>query len=380
MNPKKSRRLALRNLAAVPVGESPPSEFLLFRRGVNDSENGPALFDEEAAALVMEAYGAHGVDRMIDLEHLSIDTESINYDPDARGWFRLELRDDGSLWAVDVKWTPDGQRRLSEKTQRYISPAFMVDPETDRVTRLVNVAITALPATHETPHLVAANILGNMTETIAKRSLTLDEVMAIAKALDLDEGATLDDFLAKIGALKSEEPAAEEAPKEESAEATDPAAAPAPEEDEEKKAATLAVNRLRLLTGRATASESFEDVERWRAAYAEQAEFRKARAAIEAEDRRALVVQLVKLCAETPATAWSDDTAKTPCDRLQAEPLDGLRKRVAALTAARGGKAPEAKTPATNDELGISERELRMCAEKKIDPKTYAAAKAAAGN
>lgn len=146
---------------AIPAteGDALPAEFRLFVAGPNVTANGTYLFDEKAAQLVMAAYAAHGVDKMIDLEHLSLDDQAPNYDPDARGWFKLELRDDGSLWAVDVRWTDDGASRLTEKRQRYISPAFAYDKQ-GRVTEIVNVAITALPATHGTPALVAASVRG----------------------------------------------------------------------------------------------------------------------------------------------------------------------------------------------------------------------------
>lgn len=106
----------------------------------------------------MDAYKAWGVDLAIDLEHQMLDSE-IAPDPtakDARGWCQLELRSDGSLWAVNVKWTDDGRTRLLEKRQRYVSPAFNIDPDSSRITSMVNVAITAIPATHDTPALVAA--------------------------------------------------------------------------------------------------------------------------------------------------------------------------------------------------------------------------------
>lgn len=153
---KRRRSLNLAVLALDTSGEELPAEFRLFVAGWNETENGNYLFDDEAAAAVMAAQDAHQVDRMIDLEHLSLDTESNNFDPDARGWCKLELRDDGSLWAVDVKWTEDGAQRLRDKRQRYVSPAFEIDPETKRVTKIVNIALTALPATHGTPELVAA--------------------------------------------------------------------------------------------------------------------------------------------------------------------------------------------------------------------------------
>lgn len=151
-------RTGMRTLA-VNVGEDGalPTEFRLFVKGVNDTENGEYLFDDAAAEQVMAAWRAWGVDLMIDLEHQALES-GAPVEPnarDARGWCRLELRDDGSLWAVGVSWTEDGAARLREKRQRYISPAFAVDAE-NRVTSIINIAITAIPATHGTPALVAA--------------------------------------------------------------------------------------------------------------------------------------------------------------------------------------------------------------------------------
>jgi phage I-like protein len=145
---------ALAVLAVALEGDEPPSEFRIFRVGWNETDNGRYLFDEEAARAVMAHYGAHKADRMIDLEHLSIDDTNPNYDPDARGWAKLELRD-GELWAVNVTWTDDGARRLRAKTQRYISPVFLYDKKR-RPTRVMNIALTAIPATHGLEHLVAA--------------------------------------------------------------------------------------------------------------------------------------------------------------------------------------------------------------------------------
>lgn len=134
-----------------------PTEFRLFKAGWNKTENGDYLFDEEAFEATKAAYEAWGVDRMIDLEHLSLDADSPNYDPDAYGWCSLDFRDDGELWAVGVTWTEDGESRLRTKKQRFISPAFAYDTKSLRVTAIVNIAITALPATHGTAALVAAS-------------------------------------------------------------------------------------------------------------------------------------------------------------------------------------------------------------------------------
>lgn len=126
---------------------------------MNQTEKGPLLFDAEAARRVMAHYVARGVDVQIDLEHLSTDDSSPNYDPDARGWAKLELRN-GELWAVAISWTADGAARVSEKRQRYVSPYIGWEETEDgqrRIVELVNFAICANPATHDTPALIAAS-------------------------------------------------------------------------------------------------------------------------------------------------------------------------------------------------------------------------------
>lgn len=142
---------------ALQEGEALPTEFRIFAAGLNGASHDPALFDEEAARAVMADYAAHGVDLIVDLEHDSLAEQAVRSDMrDARAYFKLELRN-GELWAVDVRWTPDGERRLREKTQRYISPAFLRDEKTGRVESLLNVGLVAMPATHGAPALVAAS-------------------------------------------------------------------------------------------------------------------------------------------------------------------------------------------------------------------------------
>ena len=156
------------------LGDEPPGEFRIFKRGVNQSKKGSFLFDEEAARTVMAAYQEWGVDLIVDLNHDSLDADSKSRADasDARAHFGLELRG-GELWGVNVRWTADGERRLREKTQRYISPAF--DTVDGRITELFNAALVSMPATCQAPGLVAANR--------GIRSKRLDTVEAAARYL-----------------------------------------------------------------------------------------------------------------------------------------------------------------------------------------------------
>ena len=184
------------SIALSLVNDEPPKEIRIFKAGINDSRKGPALFDDEAARLVMAAYKQHGADLMFDLEHLSLDDTAPNYDPDARGWSNLELRAakkpvpgaQYDLFGTAVRWTEDGDQRLRKKTQRYISPAFVVDTKSRRVVELVNVAITALPATDKLTPLVAARRNG-----LEKRMKTNPKLLAaLGLEPDADEKAVAD--------------------------------------------------------------------------------------------------------------------------------------------------------------------------------------------
>jgi len=143
---------------SVGEGAALPTEFRIFRAGINDTSQGPIVFDADAAKSVMAAFAAHGVDMMIDLAHDSVDEAARanrSDADDARGWCSLEVRD-GELWAVGVSWTPDGARRLTERTQRYVSPVVFIDEETNRAIKLFNIALCSMPATHNAAPLVAA--------------------------------------------------------------------------------------------------------------------------------------------------------------------------------------------------------------------------------
>jgi phage I-like protein len=161
---------------ALPAGADGglPTEFRIFRAGMNETTKGQFLFDEEAARITLAQFEREGVDMIADLEHLSLDPTSPNYDPDARAHFRLEVRG-GELWACGVAWSPDGARRLTEKTQRYVSPVAMRDKETKRVLGVFNVGLVAQPATFQAQPLVAAS----KTPRVADQTLACKTLIAL---------------------------------------------------------------------------------------------------------------------------------------------------------------------------------------------------------
>lgn len=361
--------------------DAPPSEFRIFSAGINTTSKGAFLFDEQAARDVMADYEAHGVDVMIDLEHLSIANpdRSVNFDPDARGWCKLELRN-GELWATQVSWTPDGEARLTEKRQRYISPVFGFDEKTRRVSEILNIAITALPATDNLDPLVAASRRSHLSQ--GESSMSPDQLAAIAEALGLGADANVEDVIATIAAMvkKLQGAASGDGDAEDAAEP--------PEGTPEAAAATappvvaaaricVALRTIAKLSGKSEISENVTEIEAWHASHVEletaRAKLAKDRATLESGERRKLVGELVKLGAETPATAWADDDAKAPCKRLVDEPIVELRARVAKLAKAKGASPVTPRPPVSADALELTPEQLKICADTGCKPEVFAA-------
>jgi hypothetical protein len=367
-------------LSFFPAGDEPPREFRIFAAGLNTTTKGNFLFDEQAARAVMSAFEKHGADMMIDLEHLSINDDSLNFDPDARGWCRLEVRN-GELWAVNVSWTTDGDARLREKRQRYVSPVFGFQGDARRITEILNIAITALPATDKPEALVAAS--ARLTQIEGDSPMTPEQFAAIAEALGLGADANVEDVIATIAAMvsKVQNAANGDGDPEDAAEAPEgtpaaaAAAAPPVMAAARIKVATAVLARL---SGKKEIGEVVADVEAWRASHIELEKSRtklaQDRTTLESSERRRLTGELVKLGAETPATAWSDDDGKVPVERIAKEPIEELRARVAKLTAAKGKKKDDPTPPPSGggDANGLTPEQLKICADTGCKPEVFA--------
>lgn len=331
-------------------GENPPSEFRVFKAGQNDTLEGVYLFTENSAQLVMNARADWGADCMIDLEHLSTDKKSPNYDPDARGWFDLELRE-GELWAVNVRWTEDGAERLRKKTQKYISPAFYFS-ESGEIEELFNVALVAMPKTKQAIALASAEF----KET---KQMDIASLVSVAKALGV---TTVEELTTALGSLMG---IAGKAP--EKKEPEKPVEEPTPAAPEKMSAEAPAQDEKILAQNSALFNENAQLKRR-------VAELGAQIVNAEAAERRALVGELVKLGAEIPATAWANIDGTTPVKRLADESIDSLRDRVAKLSAAPR-YAASAVAPAT-DSSGLTQDELRICKEVGCPPEKFAEMKA----
>jgi len=183
-------RFRIRGLRVLDIqgGLNPPTEFLIFPYGNIDTTKGVFTFSKENADELIEDAATFSTDVVIDYDHLSIKGEKPG-DGKAAGWCNLELREDG-LYAVNVRWTPAASELLQNKEYRYISPAFKVDPDSNEIVSLLNVAITNIPAMKKTKPLVAADSKGDIYtkgSPMPKKKMEAKRLAAALKRLSADE-------------------------------------------------------------------------------------------------------------------------------------------------------------------------------------------------
>ncbi len=140
---------------------SPPTEFRIFSYGSNPSDKGVFQFDERAAKLVMAAFAKKGSRLTMDYEHQALNApENGKEAPNSCYSWTPEIRtnSDGKpeLWATNAKWTDKAAGHIKAKEYLYFSPAFETEKDSMRVARIVNMALTNIPALDNLEPLVAA--------------------------------------------------------------------------------------------------------------------------------------------------------------------------------------------------------------------------------
>lgn len=155
--PKRTHGTGSARLNGIPFAteREVPTEFRIFRKGANPSEKGPFEFTEDSALSVMAEYAAHNKPMLLDYNHGTTLQAATPEQAIAAGQFTPEVRD-GELWATDIKWTDRAKALLSAGEYRLFSPFFTHDKK-GQVLRLVNVALTNLPALDGIEPLVAAS-------------------------------------------------------------------------------------------------------------------------------------------------------------------------------------------------------------------------------
>ena len=134
----------------IPEGNL-PSELPILKYGKTDTTEGPYFLDEKGADSVLKIFSKRNIDLYFDYEHKSLDPETPEQGK-AAGWFELEKREDG-IWAKNIKWTEQASEYLRKREYRYFSPVLKTD-KNGNVFRLINIALTNLPATDNIEPLI----------------------------------------------------------------------------------------------------------------------------------------------------------------------------------------------------------------------------------
>lgn len=381
-----------------------PSAVRILKFGVNASEKGDYVLTQGSAQQIVDNFhkraGSNARFGMLDLEHLSLDQSNPNYDPNPRAWWDVELRDDG-IYLTNLHWLEDGARRVKEKLQRFLSPVVLYDDK-GIVRKLINVALTAQPALHDTTALVAASAASaagdtpmaednsqDLAATIAGalKSLGIDPKVqqALAKSLGIElTGDTekdiaaiktaMDEYSGKVGKVL-------QLVKEIKGGAETPSDAPSesPPSDSPPADAQMASVAASIVASTGVAAGDLAgQVEIWRQSFlsmqADKEAVEKQKKELEAKERHGLIVALLGMNAETIQTAWEPgQEGKVPQEHLLV-PIEKLRKRVAALSAIhRSPSPPSAPSSPTH---GLTNEELAKCKAKGVDPEKYAGTRA----
>ena len=273
---------------ALVEGGAPPSEYLMFAPGINETVKGPLLFDDEAAKAVEAFYAERGRKRLAgDWEHDSMvpaESRPANYKGSpASHWFALEVRPGPELWAVDVKWTPTAFAQIQAGEYAHTSPVVKFQKATGRIVAVLSSALTNDPATIGQPQLVAASAESTkplQAATPEKTPMDPTQAMGTYKMADepagkvkaIVDGAHKDEaeMAGKLKACLAEsfpahfgqdhkEPDGDEGAVKMADKTLDPAAsaklADKPEDDEEKKEMKALRADLERITGKKTRSE-----------------------------------------------------------------------------------------------------------------------------
>ena len=159
----------------------------------------------------------------------------------AAGWIHgLEPRRDG-LWATGVTWTALAAQAIRNREQRYFSPAFETD-DNDHIIKVLNCALTIVPATHGLVPLVAHRT--KKRKLAMSKYVSSDEVHAhadrlaeLAEAMDSAKLKAMSEALHSLASAGKDIPDDADGDSAADKDKKDEAAAPAPDAQASTEAA-----------------------------------------------------------------------------------------------------------------------------------------------
>jgi phage I-like protein len=142
---------------------------------------------------IVAAFAREGKDIPIDWEHSSELKAPNGEEAPAAGWIKqMEIRN-GEIWG-QVEWTARAKEQIANREYRYISPVFLYEIATLRISRITSAGLTNRPNLQ----LAALN-----TENNERKEISMELAQLLA-ALGLPATATFAEALNRITAMKSD--------------------------------------------------------------------------------------------------------------------------------------------------------------------------------
>lgn len=175
--------------SALPQGAA-PERVLILPRGTFSTEDGRGPFLIDDAAAVIAASLPAGARLPIDQDHATDLAAPKGGAAPARGWIVALSAEADGIWA-QVEWNPAGRALLEGREYRAISPVFLHDKTSKRITKILRASLTNNPALGER--------LALFSET------KMDELKkALLGALGLSDDVSDEALVAAVKAMREE--------------------------------------------------------------------------------------------------------------------------------------------------------------------------------
>lgn len=163
--------------------------------------------DAEIAQALIAAADARRTSYVTDYDHQTLRAEKNGQPAPAAGWFKkLEWREGVGLFAIDVDWTERARTMIAAGEYKYISPVFLYEKVTGKITALYMAAITNNPAIDGMDEVLLAaasrQFASPQTASLSKEIPSMEELLEQLRwLLNLPVGATAEDILAQLEKL-----------------------------------------------------------------------------------------------------------------------------------------------------------------------------------
>ncbi len=140
-NDRRADLAAAINVAA-PEGQAPEWIELIPAGRVSGRDG--RKWNNDRPDTIVAAFNANGADLVIDVEHAT-EHKAPGGDPaPAVGWIGALENRGGAIWGR-AEWTQSGRAAIENREYRYISPVFLFEKKTSRITQLLSAGLTNMP-------------------------------------------------------------------------------------------------------------------------------------------------------------------------------------------------------------------------------------------